>query len=186
MGEELRCTKWTRGDPHAEKSDNFILEIERGDDANMQRAFRAERTAQPGRGIAEQREDLANHCEANEEMLRREKSLHKGLFSTENAFASKREGPTGTMTTSRKHDVAVIGAGVFGAWTALQLARRGKSVVLVEAYGPGHSRSSSGDESRIIRMGYGKDEIYTRWSQHSLVQWKELFAATRNEALFQQ
>jgi len=78
----------------------------------------------------------------------------------------------------KTYDVAVIGAGVFGAWTALQLARRGKSVVLIEAYGAGHSRSSSGDESRIIRMGYGKDEIYTRWSQRSLVQWKELFAAS--------
>jgi sarcosine oxidase len=68
---------------------------------------------------------------------------------------------------------------VFGAWTALQLARRGKSVVLVEAYGAGHSRSSSGDESRIIRMGYGKDEIYTRWSQRSLVLWKEFFDAQK-------
>ncbi|HJZ65493.1 MAG TPA: FAD-dependent oxidoreductase, partial [Candidatus Acidoferrum sp.] len=77
----------------------------------------------------------------------------------------------------KTYDVAVIGAGVFGAWTTLHLARRGKRVILLEAYGPGHSRSSSGDESRIIRMGYGKDEIYTRWSQQSLVQWKELFAA---------
>src|SRR5262250_2389595 len=84
----------------------------------------------------------------------------------------------------KTYDVAVIGAGVFGAWTALHLARRGKSVVLLEAYGPGHSRSSSGDESRIIRMGYGPDEIYTRWSQRSLVKWKELFVATGNEALF--
>jgi sarcosine oxidase len=79
---------------------------------------------------------------------------------------------------NKMYDVAVIGAGVFGAWTALQLSRRGKSVVLLEAYGPGHSRSSSGDESRIIRMGYGEDEIYTRWSQRSLVQWKELFEAS--------
>lgn len=84
---------------------------------------------------------------------------------------------------TKTYEVAVIGAGVFGAWTALHLARRGKSVILLEAYGPGHSRSSSGDESRIIRMGYGKDEIYTRWSQRSLAQWKELFAAN-SEKLF--
>src|SRR5436309_10736545 len=89
------------------------------------------------------------------------------------------------MTVTKTYDVAVVGAGVFGAWTALHLAKRGQRVLLLDAYGPGHSRSSSGDESRIIRMGYGADEIYTRWSQESLLQWKELFAATRNEPLFQ-
>jgi sarcosine oxidase len=88
------------------------------------------------------------------------------------------------MNAGKIYDVAVVGAGVFGAWTALALARRRKRVLLLEAYGPGHSRSSSGDESRIIRMGYGADEIYTRWAQRSLIQWKELFAATQNEALF--
>ena len=85
----------------------------------------------------------------------------------------------------KKYDVAVIGAGVFGAWTALELARRGKSVILLEAYGPGHSRSSSGDESRIIRMGYGKDEIYTRWSQRSLTQWRELFAVCGQKLFYE-
>jgi sarcosine oxidase len=88
------------------------------------------------------------------------------------------------MSSAKIYDVAVVGAGVFGAWTALHAARRGKRVLMVDAYGPGHSRSSSGDESRIIRMGYGADEIYTQWSWQSLIQWKELFAATRNEALF--
>jgi sarcosine oxidase len=88
------------------------------------------------------------------------------------------------MTTAKTFDVAVVGAGVFGAWIALHLARRGKSVLLADAYGPGHSRSSSGDESRIIRMGYGADEIYTQWSQWSLQQWQELFRATGNEGLF--
>jgi sarcosine oxidase len=90
------------------------------------------------------------------------------------------------VSGTKTYDVAVVGAGVFGAWTALALALRGKRVALLEAYGPGHSRSSSGDESRIIRMGYGADEIYTRWSQRSLHLWKELFAAARNEALFQE
>jgi len=74
---------------------------------------------------------------------------------------------------------------VFGAWIALHLAKRGQRVLLLDAYGPGHSRSSSGDESRIIRMGYGADEIYTQWSRRSLVQWKELFAATAKQELFQ-
>jgi sarcosine oxidase len=77
------------------------------------------------------------------------------------------------------YDVAVIGAGAFGAWTAWHLAKRGQRVALIEAYGPGHSRASSGGETRIIRMGYDADELYTRWSQKSLTQWKEFFSATR-------
>lgn len=81
------------------------------------------------------------------------------------------------------YDVAVVGAGVFGAWTAYQLQRAGKRVVLLDAYGAGNSRSSSGDESRIIRMGYGADEIYTRSAQWSLKLWKDLFART-NKTLF--
>jgi len=81
------------------------------------------------------------------------------------------------MGEREKYEVAVIGAGVFGAWTAWHLARRGRRVLLVDAYGPGHSRASSGGETRIIRMGYGADELYTRWSQRSLVQWKEFFAS---------
>ena len=89
------------------------------------------------------------------------------------------------MTATKTYDVAVVGAGVFGAWIALHLAKRGQRVLLLDAYGPGHSRSSSGDESRIIRMGYGADEIYTQWSRRSLVQWKELFAATAKQELFQ-
>jgi sarcosine oxidase len=56
-------------------------------------------------------------------------------------------------------------------------------VLLVDAYGPGNARASSAGESRIIRMGYGADELYTRWSQRSLVQWKEFFAKTQR-ALF--
>jgi monomeric sarcosine oxidase len=91
------------------------------------------------------------------------------------------------MTKGKTYDVVVVGAGVFGAWTAFQLARRGQSVLLLDAYGPGNSRASSGGESRIIRMGYGADELYTRWAMRSLVQWKELFAETlRSPALFQE
>lgn len=89
------------------------------------------------------------------------------------------------MTREATFDVVVIGAGVFGVWTAWHLAKRKQRVMLVEAYGPAHARASSGGETRIIRMSYGPDEIYTRWSQRSLVQWKELFA-TMGERLFHQ
>jgi len=83
------------------------------------------------------------------------------------------------VSGQKTFDVAVVGAGVFGAWTAWYLAKRGQRVALIEAYGPAHSRASSGGETRIIRMGYSADELYTRWSQKSLTQWKEFFVATR-------
>lgn len=89
------------------------------------------------------------------------------------------------MAGDASYDVVVVGAGVFGAWIALHLARREQRVLLVEAYGPAHSRASSGGESRIIRMSYGPDEIYTRWSSNSLAQWQTLFAEM-GEKLFHQ
>ena len=58
-----------------------------------------------------------------------------------------------------KYEIAVVGAGVFGAWTAYQLRRQGREVLLLDSYGPGNSRASSGGESRIMRLGYGPDEI---------------------------
>ena len=87
--------------------------------------------------------------------------------------------------SDRIFDVAVIGAGVFGAWIAYRLRQSGKRVVLIDAYGPANDRASSGDESRIIRMGYGADEIYTHSAVRSLELW-QLFAAEVNEPLFRQ
>ena len=65
---------------------------------------------------------------------------------------------------NKSFDYAVVGAGVFGAWIARCLRRSGASVALIDAYGPGNSRSSSGGETRILRLGYGPDELYTRWA----------------------
>lgn len=78
--------------------------------------------------------------------------------------------------------MAVIGAGAFGAWTALYLLRSGASVTLVDAWGPGNSRASSGGETRVIRGAYGPDQPYTKlaaraldlWRQHD-AQWKQKF-----------
>jgi len=74
----------------------------------------------------------------------------------------------------KSHDFVIVGAGVFGAWIARCLQQSGASVVLVDAYGPANSRSSSGGETRVIRMGYGPDELYTRMAQRSFPAWEEL------------
>jgi glycine/D-amino acid oxidase-like deaminating enzyme len=80
------------------------------------------------------------------------------------------------MQSAKRYDVAVIGAGVFGVWTAYQLNRAGASVLLLDGNGPGNSRASSGGESRIMRLGYGPDEIYTRSAQRSLRLWENFIA----------
>lgn len=75
--------------------------------------------------------------------------------------------------SSRSH-VVVVGAGVFGAWTAVHLLRGGHRVTLIDAWGPAHSRASSGGESRMTRAAYGKDAIYARMALDSLKEWKAL------------
>ena len=70
--------------------------------------------------------------------------------------------------------VVVIGAGVFGSWTAEHLRRAGHRVTLIDMAGPAQSRASSGGESRMTRGGYGRDEIYTRMAFDSLPEWKKL------------
>lgn len=75
------------------------------------------------------------------------------------------------MSAARPH-VVVIGAGAFGGWTALELRRRGAAVTLIDAWGPGHVRSSSGGETRVIRAGYGSRAHYTRMAVRALALWR--------------
>jgi len=84
---------------------------------------------------------------------------------------------------NRYFDTIIIGAGVFGAWTAWHLSRAGQSVALVDAWGPGNARSSSGGESRVIRTAYGPDAIYSRMAQKSLLQWRAL-SARQSQPIF--
>ncbi|MFN2513154.1 MAG: FAD-dependent oxidoreductase [Pyrinomonadaceae bacterium] len=77
------------------------------------------------------------------------------------------------MKTVITYDVAVIGAGVFGAWTAYLLGQTGASVILVDQYGADNKRASSGGETRILRTGYGPDEIYTCSAGRSLQLWRD-------------
>jgi len=74
---------------------------------------------------------------------------------------------------SRSLRIAVIGAGAFGGWTALALVRRGARVTLLDAWGPGNVRASSGGETRVIRAGYGSRAIYTRMAADALGRWRD-------------
>lgn len=77
----------------------------------------------------------------------------------------------------------VVGAGVFGASIAYALAGRGFQVTLVEAQQPGHVRSSSGGESRLIRCAHGSDRHYTRWACDALAAWRALERDTSTDLL---
>ena len=77
----------------------------------------------------------------------------------------------------KTYDVAVIGAGAFGGWTAYWARKLGASVVLVDAYGPGNSRSTSGDETRGVRSSYGnlappQGEQWMQWANRAIQRWK--------------
>ena len=69
--------------------------------------------------------------------------------------------------------VVVVGAGAFGGWTAWWLARRGARVTVVDAWGPGNARASSGGETRVIRGAYGERAIYTRMAARALSLWRD-------------
>ena len=75
----------------------------------------------------------------------------------------------------RAADVVVVGAGAFGGWTAYHLRRLGASVRLVDAYGPGNSRATSGDETRGVRSSYGdrgaRAQLWTVWANRAIDRW---------------
>jgi len=73
----------------------------------------------------------------------------------------------------QKPHVVVVGAGAFGGWTALYLQRRGARVTLVDAWGPGNARASSGGETRVIRATYGPRAVYTHLAVRALALWQE-------------
>ena len=83
-----------------------------------------------------------------------------------------------------KPHIAVVGAGAFGGWTALYLLRGGARVTLLDAWGPGNSRSSSGGETRIIRGAYGLGQPYTKLAARALDLWKEHEAQWKRKFFF--
>jgi glycine/D-amino acid oxidase-like deaminating enzyme len=77
-------------------------------------------------------------------------------------------------------DVIVVGAGAFGGWTAYYLATMGVKVTVVDAYGPGNSRATSGDETRGARTSYGDrgiwSEFWMEWANEAINRWTKFDA----------
>ncbi len=89
----------------------------------------------------------------------------------------------GTRRLSADH-VVVVGAGAFGGWTALALLRAGMHVTLVDAWGAGNSRASSGGETRVIRSVYNGNALYTQMAARAFTLWREAEQQWKHQVLF--
>lgn len=76
------------------------------------------------------------------------------------------------LQAQQQPDVIVIGAGAFGVWTALHLLESGARVTLLDAYGPGNPRATSGDETRQIRkwLRLSRDVLALGFARHGSLE----------------
>ncbi len=79
-----------------------------------------------------------------------------------------------SLASPLRTSVIVVGAGAFGGWSALHLVEMGAKVTLLDAWGPGNSRASSGGETRTIRATYGPAHVmYIKMVARALQLWSE-------------
>ena len=101
--------------------------------------------------------------------------------ASENLLVPDPKRVSNVRAASASPEIVVIGAGLWGSFTALNLRRLGAKVTLVDAYGPGNARSTSGDETRGVRSSYGdrpgaQGETWMLWARESMTKWKEFDA----------
>lgn len=89
-----------------------------------------------------------------------------------------------SKTNGAKQHVVVVGAGAFGGWSALALLRAGMRVTLVDAWGAGNSRASSGGETRVIRAVYGGTALYSQMAVRAFALWREAEKRWKRQVLF--
>lgn len=104
--------------------------------------------------------------------------LLMGGASSAEALVTDPKKITNVRSASASPEVIVIGSGIWGSFTALNLRRMGVKVTLVDAYGPGNARQTSGDETRGVRSSYGdrpgqQGETWTLWARESMEKWKQ-------------
>ena len=69
--------------------------------------------------------------------------------------------------------VIVVGAGINGVTTAIELRKRGQEVVLVDPGPLPHPLAASTDISKAVRAAYGADEEYTELAERSIERWRK-------------
>jgi sarcosine oxidase len=114
----------------------------------------------------------------NESISRREFVATLAVAPIASALAAR------TITTPSQNHVVVVGAGAFGGWTALALLRAGMRVTLVDAWGAGNSRASSGGETRVIRAVYNGVPIYSEMAARAFTLWREAEQKWNRQVLF--
>jgi glycine/D-amino acid oxidase-like deaminating enzyme len=116
-------------------------------------------------------------------MIRKQAGSSRRSFLKHSAVAGASLIASRGLASSPRTSVFVVGAGAFGGWTALHLLNKGAMVTLLDAWGPGNSRASSGGETRVIRATYGTGGIYTRMAARALQLWQE-YERRWNQKLF--
>jgi sarcosine oxidase len=75
-------------------------------------------------------------------------------------------------------DTIVVGLGAMGSAALYQLAKRGRRVLGLEAFGAGHRLGSSHGESRVIRLAYYEHPNYVPLLHRAYALWEELERAS--------
>jgi len=81
-------------------------------------------------------------------------------------------------------DAIVVGAGIVGSSTAYQLAKSGKSVLLLEQFSLDNDRNSSHGGSRIFRFAH-EEAVYMPLAKDALKAWRQLEKESNMELLRQ-
>lgn len=68
--------------------------------------------------------------------------------------------------------ILIIGGGIFGVTAALELRRRQHIVCISDVSEIPAPDAESTDISKIVRLDYGADELYTEWMEVALKRWR--------------
>jgi len=112
-------------------------------------------------------------------------SISSGVYCGSNDASTRPGFGSGRSSINGQTRCVVVGAGIAGLCTALELQRRGASVRLIDRWEPGHARAASSDYSRIIRAISGRDEFYTSWARQARTRWLELEAETGSKLYYE-